>query len=100
MTNNQIWTVVLILLIGSGYFFEYLQHKKVTSLQEKIMERELQNISTIDDTLFRLRDRKSINKELLEKSRKSIDKLLKEIEVRDTTEIDINDALKIINELE
>lgn len=99
MNNTYIWTIVLILLVASGYTVAYFQYQKATNLQKKVIERELQDISVIDDTLFRLRDNKRINKRMLEESKTKINKILEEIERRDTSEIDLQDALKLINDL-
>lgn len=94
--KNWVWIVILIVITLGGYVWGFIQFNKTSSLEQQLIREDLGNIGLIDDQLKDIRKDKKLTLEELEKSKERVIKLIDAAKLKDTTELSLDDALKLI----
>jgi hypothetical protein len=98
--NRQlVWIVIILIVSLGGYILAFFQFRTNASLADRLLSDDMNRIGVIDDELSAIRTDTAITMEELKKSQNKINKLIEEALKRDTTSLNLDDALKIINEL-
>lgn len=96
----NIWVLIFVLLIAvGGYIWAFIAMRANTTLHKKLLGDDMDNITVIDEELTRIRKSKDVTMDDLIKSKERLDKLINEVEKRNTDTMSIEDALKIIEGL-
>lgn len=97
--NNIIWIVLILVISVSGYVLAFIQRRDNIRLERQILKEDVQDIGLIDKELIELREEKSITLEELKESKERLEQLIQAAESKDTTNLSLEEALKIINGL-
>ena len=102
MKNKKqwIWIAIILIIALGGYVIAFIQFKNNVSLEQALLNADKDKIGLIDAELESIRETKAITLEELQKSEENIKKLIQATKDSDTTSLNLNDALKIINNLE
>jgi len=102
MKNKKqwIWIAIILIIALGGYVIAFIQFKNNVSLEQALLNADKDKIGLIDAELESIRETKAITLEELQKSEENIKKLIQAAKDSDTTSLNLNDALKIINNLE
>lgn len=100
MNKQWMWIAIIVVVALGGYVLAFFQFKNNVSLEQKLLNDDLGKIGVIDDELAAIRKDKAITLEELKESQDKINRLIEEAEKRDTSTLNLEEALKIINELQ
>lgn len=93
------WIILLLIIALSGYGLAYIQYSNNIELQQELLNSKVGQIEMINDSLLVVRSETEITIEELKRSRMILDALILEAEQRDTTNLTLEEALKIIEGL-
>jgi hypothetical protein len=97
--SSIFWLVIVLLIALGGYALAYFQFRKSNALAEQLIKEDKRQIGLVESDIEAIREEKKLTLDELKKSKDRIDALITEFEQKDTTEMSVDDALKIIEGL-